>query len=232
MQMTVRHEGKGLHSSPNVGVSGGKEEAVQIKEEIKHFLNETLKLNLNAEKTLITHARTEKARFLGYDIHFLHEDTKRDKRGQRIINGVIGLSVPDEKIRNKMKEYMAKGKPKYRKERTTNSDYDIISQYQSEFRGFAQYYLLAYNAHKLSKLKRIMELSLAYTLANKHKTTANKVFKKYGAYRKIKDGEYKVLQVKVEREGKKPLEAYFLGVQDGLSKERNNTGLSCGRHYL
>ena len=42
-----------------------------------------------------------------YDIHVLHEDTKRDKRGQRIINGIIGLSIPNEKIRNKMKDYKA-----------------------------------------------------------------------------------------------------------------------------
>jgi group II intron reverse transcriptase/maturase len=201
-----------------VGVSGNKSDAETIKEEIKQFLISTLKLNLSAEKTLITHARNEKARFLGYDIHVLHEDTKRDKRGQRIINGVIGLSIPDEKIRNKMKDYKAKGKPKQRKERTINSDYDIISQFQAEFRGFAQYYLLAYNAHKLSGLKRTLELSLAYTLANKHKTTVNKVFKKYGAYRKTKDGEYKVLQVKVIREGKKPLEAYFGGIKLGYKK--------------
>jgi hypothetical protein len=117
-----------------------------------------------------------------------------------------------------MKEYQANGKPKHRKERTINSDYDIISQFQSEFRGFAQYYLLEYNAHKLSGFKRTLELSLAYTLANKHKTTVNKVFKKYGAYRKTKDGEYKVLQVKVIREGKKPLKAYFGGIKLGYKK--------------
>jgi hypothetical protein len=149
----------------------------------------------------------------------LHCNAKHDDRGQRSINGVIGLSIPDEKIMSKAKEYMSKGRATHRKERTINEDFDIISQYQSEFRGFVQYYLLAYNAHKLAKLKWTMELSLAYTLANKHKTTVNKIFAKYGKYRKTKDGEYKVLQVIVDREGKKPLEAYFGGIRLGYHND-------------
>jgi hypothetical protein len=190
-----------------------------VKELIREFLSKNLRLALSEEKTLITHAKTEKARFLGYDIHVLHCNAKHDDRGQRSINGVIGLSIPDEKIMSKAKEYMSKGRATHRKERTINEDFDIISQYQSEFRGFVQYYLLAYNAHKLAKLKRTMELSLAYTLANKHKTTVNKIFAKYGKYRKTKDGEYKVLQVIVDREGKKPLEAYFGGIRLGYHND-------------
>nr|WP_277996100.1 hypothetical protein [Bacillus cereus] len=40
-------------------------------------------------------------------------------------------------MKAKMSEYMAKGQPIDRKERTTNSDYDIVSQFQAEFRGFS-----------------------------------------------------------------------------------------------
>jgi hypothetical protein len=204
-----------------IGVSGSKEEAFEIKEKVKTFLQNELNLNLSQEKTLITHARDEKARFLGYDIHVLHSDSKHDKRGQRIINGAIGLRVPDDKMKAKMNEYMAKGEPVQKAERTINSDYDIISQYQSEFRGFTQYYLLAYNAHQLHIVKRVMELSLAKTLANKHKSTINKVFKKYQVLMKTKDGDYKVLQVTVGRENKKPLVAYFGGIK--LAYNRNAT---------
>ncbi|MFB5759745.1 group II intron reverse transcriptase/maturase [Paenibacillus medicaginis] len=145
----------------------------------------------------------------------MHSDAKHDHQGQRNINGSIRLSIPNEKIKSKANEYMSKGRATHRKERTTNDDFDIISQYQSEFRGFAQYYLLAYNAHKIASLKRTMELPLAYTLANKHKTTVNKIFAKYGKYRKTKDGTYNALSVTVEREGKKPLEAYFGGIRLG-----------------
>ncbi len=77
-----------------LGFSGSKQETVKIKEEIRIFLATELKLTLSEEKTLITHAKTEKARFLGYDIHVLQQDTKHDRRGQRSINGVIGFHIP------------------------------------------------------------------------------------------------------------------------------------------
>ncbi|TGE34794.1 maturase [Desulfosporosinus fructosivorans] len=202
-----------------LGVSGPMQDAIKIKEQIRTFLVSELKLTLSEEKTLITHAKTEKARFLGYDIHVLHQDTKHDKRGQRSINGVIGFRVPDEKMKDKAREYKQKGKPIHRKERTINSDFDIIAQYQSEFRGFAQYYLLAYNAHQLHGLKRTMELSLARTLANKFKTTVNKIFKSYKTTRETEGQSYKVLQTEVKREGKKPLVAYFGGFKLGYKKD-------------
>lgn len=201
-----------------VGISGSKQDAVVIKERIKSFLEVELRLTLSAEKTLITHAKKEKARFLGYDIHVLHNDTKYDKRGQRSINGVIGLRLPEEKLKGKAKQYTKSGKPTRRKERTINSDYDIITQYQSELRGFAQYYLLAYNAHRLHDLKRTMELSLAHTLANKHRSTTSKVFAKYKATREVDGQLYKVLQVEVTREGRKPVVAYFGGFKLGVKK--------------
>jgi group II intron reverse transcriptase/maturase len=201
-----------------LGFSGSKQEAIQIKETIKTYLTTELKLTLSEEKTLITHAKTEKARFLGYDIHVLQQDAKHDKRGQRSINGVIGLRVPDEKMKDKARLYKKGGKPTRRKERTINSDYDIIVQYQSEFRGFAQYYLLAYNAHQMHGLKRTMELSLAQNLANKFKTTVKKIFKKYKTNRETDGQSYKVLQTEVKREGKKPLVAYFGGFKLGYKK--------------
>jgi retron-type reverse transcriptase len=45
---------------------GPKAEAEVIKEQLRDFLRETLKLELSETKTLITHARTETARFLNY----------------------------------------------------------------------------------------------------------------------------------------------------------------------
>ncbi|MDQ8736406.1 group II intron reverse transcriptase/maturase [Paenibacillus sp. LHD-38] len=124
-----------------------------------------------------------------------------------------------EKIKDKAKQYKKGGKPTHRKERTINSDFDIIAQYQSEFRGFAQYYLIAYNAHQLHSLKRTMEVSLARTLANKFKTTANKMFKKYKMTRETDGQSYKVLQTEVKREGKKPLVAFFGGFKLGYKKD-------------
>ena len=45
-----------------------------------------------------------------------------------------------------------------------------MAQYQAEYRGVVQYYRLAYNLHRLNRLKWVMETSLAKTLAKKFKT--------------------------------------------------------------
>src|SRR5258708_39855435 len=64
-----------------LGFSGPKEEAEEIKRELREFLRETLKLELSEEKTLLTHARTGAAKFLGYQILSQHADYKLDHRG-------------------------------------------------------------------------------------------------------------------------------------------------------
>ena len=51
------------------GVCGTKAECESIKAEIAQFLSAELKLTLSEEKTLITHAKNEKAHFLGYLIN-------------------------------------------------------------------------------------------------------------------------------------------------------------------
>jgi hypothetical protein len=48
-----------------LGFSGPRHEAEEIKQRIGAFLRDELKLELSEPKTLITHARTEAARFLG-----------------------------------------------------------------------------------------------------------------------------------------------------------------------
>jgi Reverse transcriptase (RNA-dependent DNA polymerase). len=79
-----------------LGFVGPRSEAEEIKQQLRKFLREELKLELSEEKTLITHAASEAARFLGYEITVLQDDTKRTKRRDtgrmcRSINRVIGL---------------------------------------------------------------------------------------------------------------------------------------------
>lgn len=201
-----------------IGVSGNKKDSEEIKERIKTFLANNLKLNLSVEKTLITNAKEDTAKFLGYEVLVLNENTKLDHRGQRNINGSIGFKVPDKVIKEKIDKYTRSGKPMHRKELTVYSDYDIVAQYQSELRGLVQFYTMAYNVHKLSKLKWIMEISLTKTLANKFKTSVPEIYKRYKATIETKDGKYKVVQIKVEREGKKPLIAHFGGIKIASNK--------------
>src|SRR5215467_14167431 len=62
-----------------LGFTGPRQEAEQIKACIGQFLHDQLKLELSPAKTLITHGRTQAARFLGYQIVVLHADHKRDR---------------------------------------------------------------------------------------------------------------------------------------------------------
>ena len=82
-----------------------------------------------------------------------------------------------------------------------------MATYQLEYRGMANYYHCAYNMTELSSLKWIMEQSLTKTLANRHKTTVAKIYKQYRASLNVDGRTYKVLQVTVPREEKKPLVA-------------------------
>src|SRR6266446_3349721 len=62
-----------------LGFTGPKAEAEEIKQQLRAFLREELKLELSESKTLITHARSEAAKFLGYEMTILQKDTKRTK---------------------------------------------------------------------------------------------------------------------------------------------------------
>jgi hypothetical protein len=52
--------------------------AEAIKEKIGAFLKDGLKLKLSEAKTLVTHARTGAARFLGYEVTVIHDDNLMD----------------------------------------------------------------------------------------------------------------------------------------------------------
>jgi len=139
-----------------------------------------LKLELSSAKTLITHATTETARFLGYEIGVNHCDTKLTNQ-VRSVNGAVQLRVPLDKIADKCARYMAHGKAVHRPERRNDSDYSIIAQYQTEYSGVVQYYLLAHNVASLHHYQYIMQTSLVKTLAAKHKMSVSQAMAKYHA---------------------------------------------------
>lgn len=196
-----------------LGFSGPKVEAEEIKRRIGEFLRDTLKLELSVEKTLITHAQTSVAHFLGYDLVAQHADDKLDHRGQRQVNGMIGLRVPEAVIAKKCSLYMRKGKPAQRPQMLHDNDYTIVSRYQAEYRGLVQYYLLAQNVSRLGKLHWVMQTSLLKTLAGKHRSSVQKMARKYKSTAETASGRRMCIKVTVARsEGKKPLVAQFGGI--------------------
>ena len=162
---------------------------------------------------MITHGRTEAARFLGYEIVVHHNDAKHDRNGHRSINGQIGLKVPMDVVRAKRKPYMRRGKPAAMLARAHDSDFRIVARYQAEFRGIAEYYQLAYNRHRLGLLRYVMERSMTKTLGHKNKISVSKVWNRYRATWQTPAGPRRGLQVTVERgDGKRPLVARWGGI--------------------
>jgi hypothetical protein len=165
-----------------LGFSGPREEAAAIKGQLKAFLRETLKLTLSEEKTLITQARTTSAHFLGYEVGTQQADDQHCRaQHRRCINVALGLKVPVEVIRTKCASYIWHGKPTHLAARLHATDYSIVTQDQAEYRGLVPYSLMAFNVHRWWQVHRVMQLSLAQTLANKHRTSVNKIFHKHRA---------------------------------------------------
>ena len=100
----------------------------------------------------------------------------------------------------------------HRGELFRESDYQIVSTYQSEYSGLVQYYKMAHNLAKLRKVNWVTRGSLLKTLAGKYKMTSMQVKKRYIANKTINEKTFKVIEVVVEREGKKPLSTHYGGV--------------------
>ena len=197
-----------------MGLIGTKEEARAIKQQIKGWLNTNLRLELSDEKTLITHATTQHARFLGYDIRIMMIPDRLDRHGRRATNGKISLRVPIDVVNKRCQRYLSvRKKPTHRAELREESDYSIVTLYQQEYRGIVQYYKLAHNVSWFTRLHWVMQTSLLKTLASKHKTTVMKLARKYRATTTTLEGKtLKCLDVRVERTGKFPLIARFGGI--------------------
>ena len=174
-----------------IGVIGSKEDAIAIKEKVKAFVAETLKLELSDEKTLITHSE-KSARFLGYDIYVRRSAaTKRNKTGRlcRHLNGTVCLEMPHELMRKKLIECGTmtiektvhgkdNWKAKARYYLKDNDDLEILDQYNSEIRGFRNYYRIANNAAHASSFGYIMQYSMFKTFATKYRTTMRRMITK------------------------------------------------------
>jgi hypothetical protein len=195
-----------------LGFAGPKTEAEEIKRQLAEFLRDTLKLELSQEKTLITQASTEPARFLGYDIVVHQVNSKQDRTGRRCVNGGIGLRVPLDVVQVKCRPFMGKGRVTHRAELLEDDDFRIIQQYQSEYRGIVQYYLLAENVGWFQKLHWVMQGSLLKTLAAKHKTSLKQMKRKLNSITITPHGPIRCLETQLPREGKKPLIARFGGI--------------------
>jgi group II intron reverse transcriptase/maturase len=181
---------------------GPKAEAEAIKTEIGAFLKESLRLELSESKTLVTHARTEHARFLGYAISVYHADDKLSPRTgtptkTRGVNGVVRLGIPFGRVDELAQRYLRNGKPIHEGGLINYPDAEIVEVFQQRFRGVAEYYKFAADRNALGKLKFVMEVALTKTLANKHKGKVTSIYRMYARKRTVDGSVYTTLEVDV-----------------------------------
>lgn len=188
------------------GFIGTKEEAMAIKSKVRDWLRDNLKLELSEEKTLITHARTEAARFLGYELSVFWSDTRRS------VNGNIRLAIPEDKVQNACNQFMANGRPIHRADLVSESDYNLIARYGIVYRGLMNYYIFAHNIARMNTIFWVMRSSLLMTLAYKHRSSVAKMARKFSSTTETIRGPRKCIKVVIPRQGKKPLVATFGGI--------------------
>ncbi len=175
-----------------VGICGPRALAEQVKEELKTFLKERLKLTLSAEKTTITHARKEQAHFLGTRLTIGREGVQRvvttyNGSGRPIKRRSTGsemvMTAPKEELIKKLHAQgfcTAKGQPTTKLGWIHLDTDQIIVLYNGINRGIQNYYRFADNFGYFARIQYILKYSLVHTLAAKYKCSVRQVFKRFG----------------------------------------------------
>jgi len=167
-----------------LGITGSRQDAVQVMAEVTEYLETELHLTVSKEKSAIRPSK-QGGIFLGYEVRSYTNDKviKIKVNGththKRTICEKMDVYVPEEKLEKFCK---SKGYGLYQSARADRraellylSDLEIVSTYNAEFQGLANYYALAHDAkQKLNKLQYIWQGSLLRTLADKHKTSVKK----------------------------------------------------------
>ena len=175
-----------------IGICGPRTLAERIKEELKLFLGQDLKLTLSEEKTQITHARKEQAHFLGTRLAIGREGVQRvvttnngSKRPirRRSTGSEIVMTAPKSDL---IKKLQVKGFCTTEGHPTTKLGWihldadQIVALYSGINRGIQNYYRFADNFGQLAHIQYILKFSLAKTLAAKYKRSVSQIFKRFG----------------------------------------------------
>lgn len=177
-----------------IGLWGKKEEARKIKEEINLFLK-NLSLELSIEKTLITNARSDRAKFLGTFIKRLStsagntlytKKTKVNGPSRRIPSGNLWMSAPILEIVKKLesKGFMRSNNHRWNakviKTFTLLPIKDIIMRYKSILNGLMNYYSFADNKLRFNKVHWILKQSLRKSICCKLKIGKRAFIRRFG----------------------------------------------------
>lgn len=181
-----------------IGIIGSKEDAIEIRDKLRIFLADQLKLELSMQKTKITHARSELAHFLGTDIRITPLELRPVRKSIRAGDTLISkagtrpqLLCPINKLVDKLvARGMAKpgGVPTRWGRMIHFETHQIVKHYWTIWRGISNYYSFVNNTGSLGRIFYILKYSCVLTLAAKLKLgTKAKVFKRFGKDINIQD---------------------------------------------
>jgi RNA-directed DNA polymerase len=135
-----------------IGIIGSKADAEQVRQEVRDYLEQTLRLSIAEEKSHIRHGK-EGVIFLGYWVGtYTGDKIVKVKRGSRhttfkAISERLQLRIPPGRLQHfcTSKRYgnYETRKARRKRELTRNSDTEIVLVYNAELRGLANYYALA-----------------------------------------------------------------------------------------
>ena len=173
-----------------LGVRGSYSECVVLLNKIRTFLAKQLNLKLSDQKTLITNANKDKAKFLGTKIFRARHQSLVRKSFIRRTGREVRLEIPLPNVMKKLAlaKFVNNGQslPRYL---LHNSKDQILALYNSVYRGIVNYYSFAHNLGKASGyIHMILKSSCAKLLAAKYSLESRKkVFMKYGKDLKGRD---------------------------------------------
>ena len=176
-----------------IGVYGSHSLATEIKQHVKAFLYDHLRLTLSEEKTRITNARAEEAFFLGTTLKIgnggnakikLQTSSVTGKTFKRRSTGMETImNAPLPKLMKRLTDrgFCTKEGQPTPKTGWMFLDVDqIVNLYSGVNRGLQNYYRFADNWAHMQRIQYILQFSLAKTLARKYRISLTKVFKRFG----------------------------------------------------
>jgi hypothetical protein len=164
-----------------IGLIAPKSYALELKREIKEFLQNKLCLRLSDEKTKITHPSDHDVPFLGYVIRKGYG--KRSKFQIRPFDSALRVHMNTEGILNKLRDNgmcTANGYPIGVTRLLRELPQDIIKYGNQVLRGLLTQQRGCCNFFEGWRIQYIIHYSIAKTLARKFDISLKKVFARYG----------------------------------------------------
>lgn len=176
-----------------IGLDGPKALAEELKEEIKSFLSNDLKLTLSDEKTHIRNSRSEEAFFLGTILRIGIKGAEPKHRRVKTVSGrefvkrttghLTRMEAPIQKLIGRLTERgfcKGDGTPICKRSWIYLDLDQIVTHYNAVLGGLLNYYSFANNYESMKYIQHILHQSAIHTMCRKLQIRKPSLYKKFG----------------------------------------------------